>query len=415
MIIGEGIELSEFKARRQRVLDALEREAGGAAAVVFAGDHAPPHLGKWNPDWNFYYLTGIRDELGAAVLFDPKSEDPKRKCILFLRPQNPEVDEWDGYRDRIGGGLKQATGFDTIHRTSALGRWFSPLPRKRGKLACLHPFASVDSPVTPDLVLYRKAMERSVGVSIVDLTNLLPSMRAIKSQAELAMMQRAIDATAAGHLAAMRAIKPGVNERDVQEAMEAAFRSAAAKAGDAPGEPAYHSIVGSGLNATVLHYHSNNQRLEKGDLLVIDAAARVGAYASDVTRTYPVSGKFTSEQRDLYELVLRSQLAAIKAARAGVWMHEVDAAAREVIDKAGHADAFMHGIGHQLGLEVHDVTPDGPLQAGMIVTIEPGVYLKDKRTGVRIEDDILIQAKGNKNLTESIPKSIKDVEAAMAR
>ncbi len=418
MIIGEGVALAEFKARRERVLEALAsvggKSAGGAVGVVFAGDHAPPPHGRWTSDWNFYYLTGIRDEPGAAVLFDPKAEDPKRRCILFLRPQNPENDEWDGYRDRIGTGLKSQTGFETIHRTTALSRWFSPLPRKRGTMACLHSFAGIDSPPSPDLALFKKIQERTIGAGIIDLTNLVPSMRAVKSDAELTMMRKAAAATHQGHLAAMRAIKPGVNERDVQDALERGFRTGLGREqGDLAIEPAYGSIVGSGVNGTVLHYHSNNRPIAKGDLVVIDAGSRVGAYTCDVTRTYPADGRFTSDQADLYELVLRAMNAAIKAARPGVFMHEVDAAAREVIDKAGYADFFMHGIGHQLGLEVHDVTPDGPLQAGMVVTIEPGIYIKERKLGIRIEDDILIQSKGHKNLTEMIPKSIKDVEAAM--
>jgi Xaa-Pro aminopeptidase len=410
MIIGEGLDLKEFQSRRARVLDALERDASGALALVFAGDHPPPHLGRWTPDWNFYYLTGIRDEQGAAVLFDPRAEDPKRKCILFLRPQNPEVDEWDGYRDRLGSSLKKQTGFETIHRTTALSRWFSPLPRRRGKVACLHPFAGIDSPVSPDLALFKKIQERIIGVGVLDLTNLLPSMRTVKSEGELRMMARAAEATHQGHLAAMRSIKPGTSERHVQDVLERGFRSIG---GDETIEPAYGSIVGSGVNATVLHYHSNNQPIAKGDLVVIDAGARVGGYTCDVTRTYPASGKFASDQADLYELVLKAMNAAIKAARPGVFMHEVDAAAREIIDKAGFADFFMHGIGHQLGLEVHDVTPDGPLQAGMVITIEPGIYLKDRKLGIRIEDDLVIRSKGHSNLTEMIPKSIKDIEREM--
>jgi Xaa-Pro aminopeptidase len=178
---------------------------------------------------------------------------------------------------------------------------------------------------------------------------------------------------------------------------------------------AYNSIVGAGLNATVLHYMDNRQPLVDGDLIVIDSAARFGGYAADVTRTLPVSGKFTAEQREVYEVVLRAELAAIKALRAGVTHTEVDQAARDVIESAGFGDAFIHNVGHQLGLDVHDVTPDGPLVEGMVLTIEPGVYLPERRLGVRIEDDVLITKDGAQVLSEMIPKSVKDVEAAMAR
>jgi len=176
---------------------------------------------------------------------------------------------------------------------------------------------------------------------------------------------------------------------------------------------AYNSIVGSGLNGTVLHYMANNARLEAGDLLVIDSAAEHLGYTSDVTRTFPVSGKFTADQREVYEIVLRAQLAAIKALRPGARMLDADAAARTVIEKAGYGDAFIHGVGHPLGLQVHDVIPDHPLKPGMVVTIEPGIYLPERKMGVRIEDDLLITARGSRNLTDAIPKTVAEVEAAL--
>jgi Xaa-Pro aminopeptidase len=178
---------------------------------------------------------------------------------------------------------------------------------------------------------------------------------------------------------------------------------------------AYGSIVGSGLNGTVLHYVDNDGECRDGELMVIDSGAQFCGYACDVTRTLPVSGKFGKEQRELYGVVLRAQLAAIKAAKPGALMWEVDKAARDIIEKAGLGDAYIHGIGHQLGLEVHDVTPDGALKPGMVITIEPGVYLPERRVGIRIEDDILITKTGNVNLTSAIPKSIEDIEAAMKR
>jgi Xaa-Pro aminopeptidase len=158
----------------------------------------------------------------------------------------------------------------------------------------------------------------------------------------------------------------------------------------------------------------NREPLLAGDLIVIDSAARFAGYAADVTRTYPVSGRFTPDQKQIYETVLRAEQAAIKTLRPGVTHTEVDAAARDVIEKAGFGDAFIHNIGHQLGLEVHDITPDGPLVEGMVLTIEPGIYLPDRKLGVRIEDDLLITKTGSKSLTDQIPKTIKDIERAMA-
>jgi Xaa-Pro aminopeptidase len=397
------IGISEYASRRQKLFKSLN----GAAAVVFAGDGAPPLLGKWRPDQNFYYLTAIDNEPGAAVLFDPSADDPKQRIVLFLRPLNLELERWDGYREQIGPELKKRTGFDSVFRSNALPARITNAARRAKKLACLHPFATYPAGVSPDLEAFRKVAERVPGVAIEDKTQLLPKMRSIKSPAELKLMRKAIDATAAGYEATMRMIKPGVNEGQIAQTLEDTYR---ANGGTGL---AYNSIVGAGLNGTVLHYMANDGVVQKGDLLVIDSGAEFMGYASDVTRTFPASGKFTPEQRDVYEIVLKSQVAAIKVVGPGVKMFEVDAAARNVIDKAGLGHAFIHGVGHQLGMEVHDVTPDGALKEGMIVTIEPGVYLPEEKMGVRIEDDILVTKRGSENLTSMIPKTVKDVEARM--
>jgi Xaa-Pro aminopeptidase len=400
-----GIGAAEFAQRRNSVIKGLK----GAVGLVLAGEGAPPLMGKWRADVNFQYLTGIDAEPGAAVLFDLQAEDPKRRAILFLRPLNPEMEVWDGYRNAIGAALKSRTGFQTVMRTGAMPRLLTDLARRRGRLACLHPFSVYESPVSPDLALFRKVADRVLGAKIEDATNLLPSLRGVKSAAEVSLMRRAIEASALGFEAALAMLRPGVTEGAVQDAIERGFRE-----GGASG-PAYNSIVGSGVNGTVLHYMENTGSCADGDLLVIDAGARFGGYAADITRTYPVSGRFTKDQAKVYQTVLNAQQAAIRAVRPGVRMHQVDAAARAVIDKAGFGDTYVHGIGHQLGMEVHDVTPDGPLKAGMVVTIEPGVYLKDRGYGVRIEDDVLVTPGGSRVLSPMIAKSIPDIESAMAR
>jgi Xaa-Pro aminopeptidase len=401
----DAIPLTEHAQRRQRVLKDLK----GAAAIIFAGEGAAPLLGKWRPDQHFVYLTGLDVEPGAAVFFDPTHEDPKRRIVLFLRPLNPELDRWDRYRDMIGRDLKAQTGFETILRTNALPGALTAAARRAKRVACLHPFAVYPAPAGPDLAAFKQLAERIPGLAIQDQTQLLPRMRAVKSKAELALMRRAIDATAAGYDAILRLIKPGLTEADLDQTLERTYRAHGASG------VAYNSIVGSGLNATVLHYMDNSAPLEAGDLIVIDSAARFAGYAADVTRTYPVSGRFTPDQRDVYDTVLRAELAAIRAVRPGVTHSDVDAAARQVIDKAGYGDAFMHNVGHQLGLDVHDVTPDGPLVEGMVMTIEPGIYLPDRKLGIRIEDDVLITRTGGKSLTDRIPKTIKAIEAAMGR
>ncbi|VAX36654.1 Xaa-Pro aminopeptidase [hydrothermal vent metagenome] len=398
-----GITPKEFAARRARVLKAL----GGAVGMVFAGEGGAPLLGKWRPNPHFAYLTGIDDEPGAVVVFDPKAEDPKRQVILFLKPADPELEVWDGYREQIGTTLKARYSIESIMRTRYLNRMLTGLARKRKRLACLHEVAGPDSPVSPDLALFRKLSERIVGLSIEDKTGLLPGLRGVKSRAEQALMERAVAASAAGYEAALGVIRPGCDEADIATALVRGFEDAGA---DGVG---YNPIVGAGLHSTVLHYMKNRGPVAAGDLVLIDAGAEVGGYCADITRTYPASGKFTPRQREVYEVVLEAQLASIAAVKPGASMWEIDRASRRVIERAGFADAFVHSIGHHLGMEVHDAEPDGVLKAGMIVTIEPGVYLPDEKLGVRIEDDILVTAKGRKNLTKAITKDAKEIERAL--
>jgi Xaa-Pro aminopeptidase len=397
------IPTDEFAARRERVLKSLK----GAAAVVFAGEGSPPLTGRWQANHHFVYLTGLENESGAAVMFDPAAEDPRKRIVLFLRPLNIELEKWDGYRQQIGPELKDSLRFKTIMRSSSLPAMLTTAARRCKTLACLHSFSTYPAAVSPDLAAFQQITQRVPGVTIRDETNLLPLLRSIKSESELSMMRKAADATAAGFNAILKQIKPGVNERAIADALEFQYRARGAET------LAYNSIVGSGLNGTVLHYMDNNNVMKAGDLVVIDSGGAFRGYAADITRTFPVSGTFTDEQKSVYETVLKAQQAAIKVVKVGNTMSDADAAAREVIDKAGLGHAFIHNIGHQLGLEVHDVTPDGALRPGMVVTIEPGVYLPDQRLGVRIEDDILVTANGNQNLTAAVPKSVKDIEAAM--
>lgn len=395
------IGLSEYQARRARVLEELD----GACSVVLAGSGEPPLVGRWKPDQHFRYLTGIDNEPDAAVLFDPGHPSTKRRCVLFLKPWTPERDDWDGRRERLGSELRTKTGFETVLRTTHLPGLLTDAARRSGTLACLHPPAPYTAPVSNDLGLYKKIAERVPGVAIKERSQLLPSLRAVKSEGEIALMKRAIEASAAGYRALAGALKPGVRERDLQRAFENAIRDAGAEGA------AYNPIVGSGPNATVLHYTANDGVVGENDLLVVDAGASVEGYAADITRTFPASGSFNARQRELYELVLRSQEASIDAVKPGATLWDADAAARDVIDEAGYGDFFIHGIGHQLGLEVHDVNPDGPLREGMVVTIEPGVYLPEEGIGIRIEDDILVTASGNENLSGGVPKGVSDLEA----
>ncbi|MFG0245504.1 MAG: aminopeptidase P N-terminal domain-containing protein [Phycisphaerales bacterium JB052] len=397
------IKVSEYQARRKKINAALK----GSVGLVFAGNGAPPLRGEWFPDMDFKYLTGISDEPGAVVLFDPSNPNPKRRTILFLKPVNPEMDVWDGYRDHISQELRDRYGFDTVMRTLALPRFLTEAARRTKKLSCLHPTAAYTQPLTPDLEIFQKVASRMPGCSIVDQSETITALRLVKSPAEIKQISAAIKATHNGLNRLMAKLKPGVGERDLHNALLGGF----AEAGSV--RNAFDPIVGSGHNATVLHYKENNGICKDGDLIVVDSGAEINGYASDITRVFPANGKFTKEQAKLYNIVLKSQIAAIKAVKPGATMAQVDDASRKVIRDAGYGDQYLHGVGHHLGLETHDPSPDVKLKPGMVVTIEPGIYLQDKSIGIRIEDDILVTEKGNRNLSSMIPKTVAQVEAAI--
>ena len=401
-----GIPLSVYAERRAQVLKTLK----DAVALVFAGDMDASLHGEFRAHAHFQYLTGIVDEPGAVLLLDPLNPVEARRAILFLKPLNPELEKWDGFREEISSKLKAKYGVGTIMRTTAFARFLLEATKRAKRYALLHPIAAHIAPVSPDLDVFRKSAERMPGSSFVDHTQLLAVMRAAKDTHELALMQTAANITAKGYEAVLAGLKPGITEFDVQELAEHGYRTNGAR------KAAYQTIAGGAFNATVLHYHGNREPLRDGEVILIDSGADYMGYACDVTRTFPVGGKFTKRQREIYEIVLEAQLAAIAATKAGTTFAAIDQAARDVITKAGYGDAFFHGCGHHLGLEVHDITPEGPIPENAVITIEPGIYLPAENFGVRIEDDIVVTKKaGGVNLTAAIPKTVAEIERAMGR
>jgi len=260
----------------------------------------------------------------------------------------------------------------------------------------------------PDAALSRQ-LASALGLRLVYKRDLIARLRAAHEAQEIALMERAVDITRAGHDAAARATVAGVSERDVQTQIEYAFFS-----GGATGL-SYPSIVGSGPNGAVLHWDRNDRRLQAGDLVVVDAAAEYGRYAADVTRTYPVSGRFTDEQARVYRAVYQAQEDIFAAVKPGVSMADLQKVAEASLKRAGYLDAFIHGFGHFVGLDVHDAGRyDLPLPVGAIFTVEPGVYLPDRGFGVRIEDEVLVTDAGYRLLTSRIPRKLEDVEAWVA-
>jgi Xaa-Pro aminopeptidase len=390
----------EHAARRKRLRTAIPRSVG----LVFAGESSAAHDAPFRPHPHFEYLTGLVDEPGAVLLLDPANPVEARQEILFLRPRDPELERWDGERLPLGKAIRDRVGMKTVLRTTGLPRVLTDSARRAGSVACLHPLANHEQPVSPDLAIFRRLAERIPGLSVTDQSDAIPAMRSIKSRHEVAMIERAVEITRIGFAATIAALRPGMTEFDVQETLEHAYRTNGSR------RPAFGTIAGSGRNSTVLHYRANDAPLEDGDLICIDSGAAFGGYGADVTRTVPVGGRFTPRQREIYDVVHAALGAATRAVKPGVRIAELDTLARAVVTKAGLGDAFIHGIGHHLGLETHDAAPDAPLKAGAVITIEPGVYIPDEKIGVRIEDDVLVTRDGHRVLTAKIPRRAADVE-----
>jgi Xaa-Pro aminopeptidase len=396
-----------FKARRARVMQAL----GTGVAVIYGATELVPanalELATQQED-NFAWLTGIVDEPGAVLVLAPEERTVRE--YLFLPSREPEAERWNIERLPLGAEIERRTGFDRVARVSSMAGTVTTLAERRKKLRFLGPVVPASAPVPPVLELYSKIAQRVLKTETVDDTALLPSLRVVKEPRELALMRKAMDATRAGHLAAMRAAKPGMSERELKAIVENAFRTAGGTG------LAYESIVGAGRNAASLHYTGGDGQIRAGSLILIDAAASIGGYACDVTRTFPVDGKFTKAQRAVYDVVLAAQEAAVSRLKAGAYLEDLTEAAKVVIRKAGHIDDFYHGLGHFVGMDVHDAGDTSlPLQAGAVITMEPGIYVQSENFGIRLEDQYLITATGAERMSTGIPRTPDEIEAFMAK
>jgi len=426
-------------AERRQTL--LERMGQGVAIIPTA----PARLRNRDSEYlyrfdsYFYYLSGFPEP--EAVLVLVAGDAPK--SILFCRKRDPARELWDGVRSGPEGA-KAALGVDEAFPIEMLDE------QMQGLLAnqpVLHYAPGADAAWDARVIAWLNEV-RSLGRSgvaapseIRDLRTVLDEMRLVKDDSELAVMRRAASISAAAHERAMRATRPGRSEYEIEAELLHEFRRRGSQ------YPAYTPIVAGGVNACILHYRDNNARLGDGDLLLIDAGCELDGYASDVTRTFPVNGKFSGPQKNIYELVLAAQAAAIAAVRVGKrWDEPHEAAVRilaqgfvdlglcagpvaKVIETEDYKRFYMHRTGHWLGLDVHDAgeyKSGGEwrrLEAGMTLTVEPGCYIRpaDKvpepywNIGVRIEDDVVVTAAGCEVLTAAAPKSVRDIEALVGR
>jgi len=392
-----------FRARRQRLMEAM----GGGVAVVFSAASLSLDEGNGRQDPDFAYLTGIHDEAGAALLLAPQERTYKE--YLFLASRDPDTERWEGERLILGQAIRERTGFERLYRSGRVGSKLVELAGRAPRLHYLGPIAAPSAPIPQALALYQEVTARLPGSTIVDSSGLVRRMRWVKEPGELALIRRAVTATERGLLAGMAAVRPGMREFELRRIIESEFAAAGATG------LAFPSIIGAGRNGAVAHYPGGDGVIGPDDLIVADVGAEVGHYAADITRTFPASGRFSPEQRVVYETVLRAQEAAMRRLRAGAVSEDLAAVATGIIRAADHGDDFFHGLGHSVGLDVHD--PEEltlPIPAGVVMTIEPGIYLQG-RFGVRIEDDFLVTARGYEHLSDGVPRTIDAVEATVGR
>jgi len=366
------------------------------------------NMGSLHQDTDFLYLTGLAEESESAVMLAPQEPHPE---VLFLGPLNPEQDRWIGYRAVLPNrGVEMRTGFEKVQRSDRLGSVFADVARRQKDIHFLGPVVGYNVPMPKVLEIYTKTRERAVGSRIQDAVDMLARMRSVKEPRELEKLARASEIAIDGHLEAMRKVKPGMREWELKQILEDVFRKAGVR------RLAYDTVLGAGPDGCLLHYPGGDRVIEDGELVLIDAGAEFDRYASDVTRTFPANGKFTAEQRKIYEVVLRAQQAALKKVRAGVTWDELQDTASKVIADAGYYDYFIHGLGHFVGLEVHDAgVRSEPLRENMVITLEPGIYIPEKKLGIRIEDVVVVTKDGARVLSDRLPRDPDALEKLMAK
>jgi Xaa-Pro aminopeptidase len=456
----------DLKARRARAMEKLGPDAIAIfwSAPVRVYSHDVEY--EYRQDSNMLYLSGVDQEDTVLVLM-PGNES--RREILFIREADARREHWQGHSLTPAEAAAQS-GIDTVltlnqfepfvaamfskrNRPDAAAgpnefqRFFQALSEGTAKLALmLEPQASLTAAPGPVTQFAARLRERFFGFNVVDATPTVHRLRQIKTAYEQDVLRRSVAISSDAHRAGMKAAAPGKFEYEVEAAIEEVYmRNGAMSWG-------YPSIVGSGPNATILHYSKSNRKMEPGDLLLVDAAGNYQGYTGDITRTYPIGGRFTRTQRDIYEIVFAAQEAGIKAARAGSTPADVQAACDEVLRaglvKLGLVTAptgqqfkiwSTHGVVHWIGMDVHDVGPRSPFEPGMAFVIEPGIYIrpsaldnlpktpenlafiekvrpaveKYKNLGVRIEDSFLLTERGLERLSERVPRTIDEIEQFM--
>jgi Xaa-Pro aminopeptidase len=442
-LFGSGIMANmDQKVFAKRRRDVMTQMDGGIAILPTAPVRARNRDVDYpfRPDSDFFYLTHFPEPEACAVLLPGR---PQGEYILFCRERNPEKEIWEGRRAGLDGA-RELFGADDAFPIDDIDEILPGLLENREKVFySMGRYPRFDQKLMNWVNEVRGKARHGVHApgEFVDLDHILHEMRLIKGAEEIRVMKRAAKVSTAAHRRAMQACRPGMMEYEIEAELLYEFKKGGA------GFPAYPSIVGGGENGCVLHYTENAAALKDGDLLLIDAGAEIDGYAADITRTFPVNGKYRGEQRAVYEVVLAAQLAAIEKTRpGGHWNEPHDTAVRVLtqglkdlgllkgsdveghIEKGDYKRFYMHRTGHWLGMDVHDVgdykVADNwrLLEPGMVLTVEPGLYIGggakdiDERwwnIGIRIEDDVHVTREGNEVLTRDVPKRIDEIEAIM--
>ena len=414
----------EYAARRTR----LAAQTDGMVVIFgYTGKENTLEFLRFQQEENFYYLSGLNEE-GAALVLTPPVQATKAAnaseagAILFLPAKNERAERWNGPRLAPGDpGIEEKTGFREVKPFADLGAVVAQLAQKYPRV-----YTELPGPHEigyPHLQVWSDWLRKQApGAQLVDVTPKITALREIKSPGEIALLTRAVEASVDAHLEAMKMMRPGLYEYQVAARMQFVHADAGCT------EEAYAPIVGAGFNSTVLHYDALEAKIADGDVVVLDVGCAQDGYAADITRTLPANGHFTPRQREIYEIVLGAQNAALAATkpgmlRTGTAPNSIFKIAYDYInthgtDRAGNTLGryFIHGLSHHIGLNVHDPGDSArPLEAGMVITIEPGIYIPEEKLGVRIEDDVLVTETGAKLLSARLPRNPDEVEAVMAQ
>ncbi len=410
----------EYAARRAKLAAQVD---GPVVVFGYTGHEDLSEFALFFQEKNFYYLSGD-DEPGGAVLLIPDPPAGKKiegaREILYLPARDYAQEKWEG--PKMGPddpGIREKTGFADVQAFANLRAKLEELAKTYSNFYTLLPGQQEEG--YPHLKNWSEWLKHTVpSANVFDITPAISAMRQVKSVSELALMRKAIDASIDAQLDAMKRMRPGLYEYQVAARMKEIHEF------EGCSREAYAPIVGTGFFSTVLHYSALDQQIKDGDIVVLDVAGEYGDYAADITRTLPANGKYSARQREIYEIVLGAQNAAMAAVKPGATIHggaiDLNVIAREYINTHGkdlHGEPlgkyYIHGLSHHLGLDVHDPgSTTRPLEAGMVFTIEPGIYIPEENLGVRIEDDVLVTKDGIEVLTKRLPRNPDEVEKVMA-